>query len=243
MAHLLETRADLRRAFYLLTGTSAADSAIAEHDSEPGDTVNNWLQLGLWEAQYWIITHASPTRWIERWSVAKGDWEGSDQTGGKYVELPDDFIRLRATTDWSGLFRENGDRWGSLLPDDDDWRTRRGDFYWIENDRLRLTRLARPPNPVEVEYYQRHIRLTSDNSDDDGGVIDFPMQDRPLIVGLAAQEAADHPSFPGDTEKVAKISRYVKRWQERVRSRGRRTREPRKVKHQPALGSRFYSRG
>jgi hypothetical protein len=237
MSHLLHSRADLRRAFYRLTGTSEADSALSEHDTDPGSTVLGLLMLGLWEAQHYAIDVAAPDRWVGRHPVESWETEGRR----RYTPLPDDFMRLVGDFETSALFYPAGDRWGRLI--DPSLKTTHGDAYYIENERLNLTRLARPPRNVEIEYYYRHPDLTSDDPDAEGGAIDFPLEDRMLIVALAALEFSNWPSFPGDVGRQAAIQQTVKRWRERIHQRGRRSRQPRRVRHARALGNRFFKRG
>jgi hypothetical protein len=239
MSETLESRADLRRAFYRLSGLSESDTALQEHEAQPGDTVNGWLQQGLWEAQRFLVSKGAPNRWVTR--APLGGWVKDSTIGLRYTDLPDDFLRLAGDQEQSGLWTPNGQRWGALIQPEQ--KNLAGGLYFLENDRIYLTRLARPPSNLHMEYYRRHHVLRSDNPEADDGRIDFPREDRMLIVAYAAQEAADSPEFPGTLEDVARIARLVKRWKDRAYHGARRTREPRKLKHPRSLGNHWYSTG
>lgn len=239
MSTRLRSRADLRRALYRLIGGSPSDTSLTEHDDQPGDTVNGWLEQGFREAQFFVINRADANRWLRRWEVPVSSLEGSDRDGGRYVDLPDDFLRAAGTLDLSPMWRGRH-RWGKLV--ENEWKTRTGNYFWIQNDRLWFAPLAKPRG-IELEYFYQIPVPTRDDPAEEGGEIDFPEDDRMLIVAYAALEASDHPQFPGGLEHVGKIQRLARRWENRVAQRARRSQQPRRVKHSRALGNRFYSRG
>lgn len=235
MATKLSNRAELRLAFYRLTGTSSSDSALSEHETSANDTIHSLLYQGMREAQSWYIASADPTRWRKRSSAIT--WSGTEAAdGGRYTALASDFLRLYGDADGSSLVEADGTRWGRMIQVQD--RNRRGSFYWIDNDRMWITRGASPPTTLYYEYYYEAPELA-----DDSTAPDFPERDRGLIVAFAADLFADTPQFPGDMELDLKIRRHLKALKERIYVRGRRSREPRKVRHTRAFGSHYFGAG
>lgn len=242
MSTTLDNRAELRLAFYRLTGFSDGDGSLSEHEVQSGDTVNSWLQEGLWEAQSWYLSNADPHLWKRTIPLAV---EEDDE--GKFVRLPGDFLRLYGDQENSAIRKPGSSRWGRLIPPEDGQR-RAYASYWIENrDRLRFSRGTSVETGLVLDYNYRHPVLSSDDEGDDEegayGVIDFPVEDRRLIVALAAEIASQHPSFPAGFERAMQIQRYADQLKTRIYTRARRTREPRKVRHPRGLGSHWLSTG
>lgn len=230
MSVSLSNRAQLRLAFYRLTGTFAGDGILAENEEQEGDNVNRYLHQGMRDAQLWLLDTANPHRWKK--STAALTFTGSDTTGGRYVDLPDDFLRAYGDSENSALRETNGDRWGVMVQPED--RHRRGDGYWIENDRLYLLRGANPPANVVLDYIYLAPELTDDDTEPD-----FPADDRELIVAFAAYDFALHPQFPNPAE-LPKIERYLGVKQKQASQRGRMSREPRRMKSKRAIGGRWW---
>lgn len=235
MAFTLDDRSALRRAFYRLTGTSSGDDALEEHDNETNEAVHYHLQHGLWDAQSWLIATVDPYRWISI-SDPITSWTGTDDTtGGRYTTLPADFLRLAGDADTSALRGADGEAWGVLL---DDPRRRfdiAGDAYYLVDEQLWITKRAAPPATLYLHYHERHPVL-----EDDVTTIDFPILDRPLIVGFAGQSYAAEASLPGGQEMVGKIDAYLDRAKRLAVSRGRRTHEPLKLRPRDTFGTQFF---
>lgn len=233
MSFLLEDRPSLRRAFYRLTGTSADDDALAEHDSEALEAVHQHLQYGLWDAQEYLLSVGDPSRWVK--SATLTGWV-SEADGRKYVALPDDFLRLAGDERTSALRSVDGREWGSLAQADARLYAYSPSAYWIEGERLFLgTGATIPTGDITIYYHFRHAVLAAEDTP-----IDFPVEDRPLIVAFAAELYAAEPSFPGGSEGMASIRVAVAQAKQKAARRARRTREPRKLRPPPALGTHYF---
>lgn len=239
MATTLANRAELRLAFQRLTGFGSSDGSLSARETSAGDAVNAWLQQALWDAQAWYLSNVDPHRWLTVSSALS--WSGSDATGGRYTALPTDFLRLYGDQEVSALHEANGNRWGRLVQPEQ--RTSRGNGFYLLDDNLYLLRGAAPPT-VYLDYAHRHPTLSDDTGTGSAGLIDFPLDDRNLVVAFAGKLASLTPGvFPGDSKEVALINEALKEAQEIAYTRGRRTREPRKVRRPAALGSHWFSTG
>lgn len=232
-AFTLANRAALRRAFYRLTGTSATDDQLSEHDTESNETVHYYLHRGLWSAQEYLVTVGGWSRWVTR--VALGAWS-TDGEGRRYVALPDDFLRLAGDERESALL-EDGRAWGSLIPGPDSDHSPYVAGYWIEGDRLYAGRTASVPAGLTLKYIARHPVITSDDETTPAGAIDFPLVERPLIVAFAAYHFSRDPSFLGDRDAMQVELATAKAEAAR---RSRTSREPNKLRPPPGLGTHWF---
>lgn len=242
MATTLLNRRELRLAFYRLTGLSDDDGVLREHEANAGDTVDGWLQEGLWEAQSWYLSHADPNLWVKR--LGPLDVEPAEDGGGlRYTILPTDCLRVAGDQENSALRYRDGKRWGIMKPPEMEGLGATNSYH-VEDRRLYYGRFAGLPHDgLWLKYHYRHPLLTADSETEAGGVIDFPTEDRRLIPALAARIATEHPSYPGSMERAMFVHRRVDDLQKRIYTRARRTREPRKVRHPRALGSHWMSTG
>ena len=226
LAQLLSFQA----AFYRLTDTDSTDDALTEHDASTLEAVNQFLQEGLDDAQDYLMACGLSDRWVKQ-ATAITSWSGADATdGGRYKALESDFFRLAGDYETSALRQINGDRWGRLIDAPDRFRMR-GDRYYLLNEQLWLTRAAAPPSSVIYDY---HFRLPAlDNVTD----VDFPIEDRPLIVACAAQRAMADSWLPGGAEMEAKIEKNVRVCEQRAFRRTRRSRAQRRLRARRGVGT------
>lgn len=238
----INNRPDIKRAFYRLLGIGPNDDALTEYDSEAEETVHYFIQHGLWNAQYWLLTNTPIKNWISAHGpiVTDGsgngttifDWSGSDSTGGQYVALPTDFIRLVGDEEDTALYTLSDFRgWGSEATQRKKHKWR-GSSYYLENDRLYLALNARPKNNLYFDYYARHAEL-----DDEADTLDFPIDIRPMIPAEAAVIALSESWLPfEDMDTSVKIINNLEYWRGIASSRGRRSRTPVKyrARHNPA---------
>lgn len=215
----LDTLPDLRKAFYRLTGTSADDDALMEHDEGPNGSVDFFVQHGLWDAQEHMLSFGDPDhRWLKRGALDFYDSEEGE--GTRVALLPLDFLRL--TQDERGALRatQGATAWGREV-DAEDRFDAGGDRFFIAGNRIGLTKRARvPPGGLHILYYARHSELG------DATVIEFPVAERPLIIAFAGSHFATHPAFPGDADAYAKIERNLETWKTRAVRASRRSRRP-----------------
>ena len=231
----LDNRVEIKNAIYQLTGFSGEDGALSEHETNTGDSLNRIVYQAMRDAQSWYLSSVNPDYWKKQ-SATLSFTNAESTEGGSYASLPADFLRLYGDTPNSALRRPEGLRWGRLiqLPQ----RTIYGNFYWIQNDKLWLARSATPYSDLIMDYSYDIPELTAD-----GTAVDFPEEDRVLIPAFAAADIADWPMFPGDAELRQRLSSYLTRKKREIYVRGRRTKEPRKVKHNPTLGTRWFVTG
>ena len=228
---VLTDRLSLRRAFFRLTGVDANNTALTEHDGSTLETLYQFLQYGLWDAQAFLIDCGMGDRWIKRSSTLS--FSGSDSVdGGKYTALPSDFLRLAGDDDVSALCQPDGTRWGRLV----DMRCRgevRGNYYWLMNDRLYIAPGASPPSDLVMEYHHKLATLA------DGSTVDFPEEHRSLIVAYAADRAQSDAWLPGDLEMNAKIAANLDRLKKLAWVRARRNSGPRKMRARRVVGTHW----
>lgn len=239
MSQTLSSWKELRHAFFRLVGAGPADSAFAEHDEADGDTVNAFIQQGLWDAQSWWLSNVDPSRWVTTSSALS--WSGADATGGRYTSLPTDLLRIYGTKEVSAIRESGGDRWGQLIDPED--RDHYGDLYYLLDGELWICRGANPPSGVVLDYNHRHDTYTESTDESDATWLDFPIDGRKLVVGYAAKDASLHPMFPGDESDRRNIGLYLRDAQTECHVRGRRTRESRKVRSNTGIGNRFLWKG
>jgi hypothetical protein len=230
---LLEDRAALRRAFYRLTGSAPDDDGLTEHDSEALEAVHQHLQYGLWDAQEYLVSVGEPGRWVKAATLT--GWT-SEVDGRRYIALPSDFLRLAGDERTSALRDGNGFAWGALVQGDARLQNFDPSAYWLENERIYVGSLASFPTTLTFLYHHRHAVLETDST-----AIDFPVEDRPLIVAFAAERASAEPWFPGGADAVQAIRVVLAEAKQRAARRARRTREPRKLRPPPGLGTHWWS--
>lgn len=223
---VLTDRASLARAFYRLTATSATNPALIEHDSSSLETLYQYLQYGAWDAQEYMIDAGLGATWVTTSSTLT--FSGADSTGGKYVALPSDFLRLAGDDEASALRQPGGTRWGLLIPFEERRRAY-GNKYWLQGDganlwRIWLARGASPPSDLVCDYHHRLATLA------DSTAVDFPTQHRALIVAFAADRAQTDSWLPGDMEMQAKIASNLVKLKKEVMRRARVTDGPKRMK-------------
>lgn len=230
---VLTNLASMQRAFYRLTDTASDDDSLIEHDDSSLEAVNQFLQYGANDAQDYLMDCGLSDRWVKP-HTAITSWSGSDSAdGGRYVSLPSDFFRLSGDGMTSALRQADGTRWGQLMDFRDRFRVR-GNRYWLQNEQLWIARGANPPASLLVDY---HFRLPTLSS----STVDFPTEDRPLIVAYAAERAMEDSWLPGGPEMEAKIRNKVRICEQRAFRRSRRSRAQRKLRPKPTIGTHYFT--
>jgi hypothetical protein len=235
VAFLLENRAALRRKFYILTGSTSDDDALNEQDAETNEMVHYYIQMGLWAAQERLISRGMRSRWLATSGALEFSSSATEDTGGgRYADLPADFLRLAGDEQTSGVRQPDGCRWGQQI-DDARLFSLRGDFFALRNEQLWVTRGANLPAALVLGYYQRHAVLVADDTD-----LDFPEHLRDGIVAEAGSLAAQDSWLPGGPEMQAKIDEKVTSWRKRAAAWARQTRQPRTLRAPDTFGSHWY---
>ncbi len=230
---VLTDRASLLRAFYRLTATSATDGALSEHDNTTNEAVYQHLQYGLNDAQQYLIRAGLSDRWVKESSTLT--WSGTEATdAGRYVALESDFLRLAGDAGVSALHQPNGRRWGRLIEYRDHLRAGQN-RYWLQNERLWITPGSNPPSDLEMDFIFRLPTLA------DSTTIDFPEDDRPLVIAYAADSAQAEAWLPGGAEMRQNISANLRRRKDQAWSRARRTRRARKLRPSTMFGSHWHA--
>lgn len=224
-AHLITARPDLRRHFYRLLGIMPQDRSLDGFDSEPQESVNYFIQQGLWNAQGWLITNGRAPLWRKRWDLSSATWT-TDSYGVDSTDLPSDFFRLDGDRYHPALWDGGSDRpWGQETSYQHG-ETVRGNFFWVQNDKLWTAREAQRPNTLYASYFYRHPEI------DDSTTIDFPQELRPLIAAEAAYLAMMESWMPiDDQETRSRIWNNLQYWREKAESDLRPTKEP--PRHDP----------
>lgn len=235
----LSDLASLRKAFYRLVDTEADDPALTEHGSSENEVVDQLLTYGAHDAQDFLLAANRGDLWLSEVGVpTESSWQGSENTdGGRYTDLSglsESFLRLAGDEEISALREDDGEPWGKLV----DWHTHRkrlrGNYYWIEGERLWIARGASPPSDLEMHYHYR-ISLPTGSTD-----VDFPAADRPLIVAYAGQRALNEPWAPGGEELERKVARNLEYQKQRSRSRNRTSRQPRQMQQRQMVGTHWF---
>ena len=230
---VLSTLAGLRTAFYRLTNTASDDEGMVEFEGSANETVDYFLQHGLWAAQEYIIDFGNKYRWLKA-SAALAFASGSDATtGGRYEALPADFLRLAGEDDFSALRTPDGKKWGRLIPVEHRYDVF-GNCYYIRDDNIWICAGASPPSDVVMDYHWR-LQLIASLT-----FTDFPREYRPLIVAEAAVLAMEEDWFSGTDEDKAALDRNAKAWRTKASRGMRRTQQPRKIKAKPVQGSHWF---
>lgn len=224
----LDTVAKVRHAWYRLVGSVPADSALTELGESEDDVAYLYLTSGCRDAQQYML-HNGYNGWRQRSSALS--WSGTDATtGGKYSDLPTDFLRADGNRDRSALVQANGDRWGTQIDAEDD--NAKGNYFYFLGDEIWLARTASPPTTLYLKYNYQHPVWTS------GVTIDFPANVRSLIVAYAANSAKEENWFIGDHTMEAKVREAVLLAEKKVRMFVRQTKQSRQWRRPQRLGGR-----
>lgn len=230
---VLTNLASMQRAFYRLTDTASDDDSLIEHDDSSLEAVNQFLQYGLNDAQDYMMDCGLSDRWVSQ-ATAITSWSGTEAAdGGRYKPLESDFFRLSGDDMTSALRKIDGTRWGSLIDFRDRFRVR-GNRYWLQDSNLWIARGANPPASLIYDYHHRLPTLSSDT-------VDFPTEDRPLIVAYAAERAMQDSWLAGGEEMMAKIQANRRACEQRAFRRTRRSRTMRKLRPKPTFGTHYYT--
>lgn len=232
MSDLDSVTAILRR-FYRLVGTRSADPELRRRDEELDEVAYTYLTLGSRSAQFFMLD-AGYHGWRKRSSALS--FSGTDESdGGRYVDLPSDFLRAFGSKriNSSSLVEPDGTPWGSEIDARDDHL--RGDMYYFRGigDQLWLARGAKPPETLYLDYHYRHPEW------DENVTIDFPLLIRDLIPTYAATKAMDDNWLPGGQDYELKIDRARKRAEVDARKLARPSKEPRRFKPPTRIGNRY----
>lgn len=217
----LTDRDSLLRAMYRLLDTDAGDGALTEHDPEdsPLQGITLHLQQGAEDAQEYLIG-AGSTWWHE---ASEPLTYSTASDGRQYVELPDDFRRLFGAQDRSALHDSTGRGWGIEITPDLKWRSPTLSAYYLERDRLWLTQGASPPTGLRMDYIRRVGDIV------DGTPVDFPEEDRTLIVAYGAFHAREEHWYTGGQQGEMKLDRNLQVKKRQAFKRARRSSAPRKI--------------
>jgi len=227
----LDTVDKHREAFYRLVGTESDDPALTDRGEETDEVVDLYLTRGCRVAQRWMLKMGYDG-WRERSSVLS--WSGTDAAdGGRYSDLPSDFLRAFGNQRVSALREADGRPWGVEMSAEDDFR--RGSFYYIRGEQLWIGHSAVPPGALYLAYHYRHPKWEGLTDND----IDFPMEARPLIVAEAANLAKEENWLPGGPEMERKIERARARAREEARDVARPTKQPRQMRQSRRVGNRW----
>ncbi len=237
MAIMLDNRAELRQEIYARVGLSGSDTALTEHETVSGDMMNRIIQQATFRAQEWIVEHVDATRWIAQTDVS--DARQVPDGRGRLKQMPATFLKASGDDRVSCLSRADGSRWGQMITLDE--RSARGDKFWFENDRLWFTPGARIPSDLEIEYVY-YIPEWSDDATPSGGTgwERWPESWRMLVPAFGAVLVTHTALFPGGLELMVRLQKGLedeKRW---VRSSGRRSNEPRRMRQQRPLSDRWF---
>lgn len=219
------------RRFYRLVGSVPDDEQLTELGELTDDIAYEALTEGTWDAQITML-EMGYTGWRKRSGALT--FSGSDEMdGGRYVDLPSDFLRAFGQDKGgrSALVEPSGRRWGAELTDEDD--TVEGQGYYIKDEQLWLLRGASPPGTVYLDYHYAHPEWSPSVE------IDFPLRCRSIIAPSAARVAADENWLPGAADMEAKIERAYFKARERVRRYVRQTKAPRRMKRPPRFATRY----
>ena len=217
----LTDRASLLRALFRLLDTDLEAGDMTEHD--PADVHQEGillqLQQGAEDAQAYMLK-AGSTWWLE----TSEPLDFQPQSDGRLaVTLPEGFRRLYGDGERSALHDARGTRWGVEIEPDLQWDgTRNG--YFLSGDKLRLVSNASPPAGLMMDYVRRIAEIR------DGTDVDFPEDDRSLIVAFAAFHAREESWYTGGPAGDRKIERNLGSKKSQAWTRARRTSTPRRAR-------------
>ncbi len=233
----LTDRASILREFYRLTGTSGSDRAATAHDSGTLEGIYNLLQHGAWDAQLYLIQVGEAALWLTTTSGAFA-WSGADSThGGRYTNLPSDFLRAAGSERESPLREPGGRRWGQLIDFEDRFSVW-GNRFWFQEGQLWVARGASPPSDLVLDYHERLATLADSAAGPPvvDNTVDFPIVHRPLIPAFAAERAAYQSWFPLDEAGKASVIANLRGLKRKARAQARRATQPRKMRRPAGVG-------
>jgi hypothetical protein len=228
---LLTDRASALREFFRLVNADASDDDLTEHDATTLEGAYEALDVGAARAQLFLIRIGQGESWLT--TGAALTVTGADPN--RYSALPADFLRLDSEETRSGLTYASGLGWGrEILPNE---RNRvRGNFYWVEKSaatseyRIRYASGAAVPAGVVPQYYRR-VEVLADSTD-----MELMVDDRNLVPAFAADYAKEQSWFAGGDEQRSAISRHLRSCQAEAYTRGRPSRNKRRVESEPVRG-------
>lgn len=234
---VLDTVPKCRQAFLRLTGTLDDDAALTELGEAQNEVVDLFLTRGVRLAQRWMLKMGYKG-WRKRFGPIT--WSGSDETvGGRFVNLPTDFLRAFGRDRESALREANGEQWGfEIDTDTEHWK---GDYYYFRGGddladvpgQLWITRNATLPTTIYLEYHYLHDAFAN------GITLDFPVEARWLIIAEAANLAKEENWLPGGQEMEQKIERALIRAREEARDIARPSKQVRKMRRVVRYGNRW----
>lgn len=225
----MTTVAQVLRAFYRLVGSVSGDSALLERGEASNDEVAyEALTRGCWAAQRYMLSQGYQG-WRKRGTAIS--WTGTEASdGGRYVSLPNDFLRAYGNGDVSCLVEAGGTRWGQEIKAENDfWK---GDYFYFRGTKLWITRDANPPGTIYLEYHYQHPTWTS------GVTIDFPTEVLPLVVAEAAYAVKDEDWIP-DNETPQRIESARITARKEAIEYSRQSKKPRSFRKRTVFGSRW----
>lgn len=226
----LDSVSKVKFAFLRLVGTEADDPELVLHGESVDEVIYLYLTRGSRAAQRYMLENGYQG-WVKR--SAALTWSGSDAAdGGRHTDLPTDFLRAYGHSRMSALEEADGDRWGSEIRTDEEYKYK-GDGYYFRGEELWLTRQAESPATVYLRYHYKHTLWSS------GVTIDFPMDARPLIVAEAADLARNENWTVLEREDELRIDRALDRAQKEARDLCRPSKQPRVLRRPPRFGSRW----
>lgn len=218
-------------AFFRLCGTETDDPELTLLGEGDNDVFLLNVTDGCRDAQRYMLDMGY-AGWHKR-SAALVFLGADDTDGGRYTELPSDFLRAYGTDRVSCLREANGNDWG--LEVHHEKHHHRGEFFFFRGTQLRITRGASPPTTLFLEYHFLHPNWDGlDDSD-----INFPLDARRLIVAQAANTAKEENWFPLDAAGELKIERALKRAKQKARGVARLSKTPRRFRSVRRVGNHW----
>ncbi len=225
----LDTVGEFRQAFYRLVGSVSTDHALVAQGESVNGVADYYLTRGARRAQTWLLRNGYQG-WRKRSSAIT--WLGSDSTtGGRYSDLPADFLRLYGDKHRSALTQANGDGWGTHILASEDRRL--GNFYYVRDQQIWITRNANPPTNVFLTYHYRHPVF------EDAVTLDFPEVLAVLVPPEAAKLAMSDNWLPGGGEMKSAIREALQDAREECRHHARQSKEPRRMKRRKVFGTHW----
>jgi hypothetical protein len=223
----METVAEVLRAWYRLTGTQSGDPGLTERGEADDEVAYESLTRGCWAAQRFMLKQGY-TGWRKRSTALV--WNGSDATdGGRYADLPVDFLRADGDETRSPLVEADGTRWGQQVhPDFDAYK---GDGFYFKGGKLWLLRTASPPT-LYLSYHYRHPKWSAVVT------IDFPTEALPLVVAEGANVAKEEDWLP-ERDAEERIERALVRARTEALDIARLTKQPRGFRNRNRFGTRY----
>ena len=226
----LDTVAKVKAAWHRLAGATSADPALVLNGESADDVAYQYLTRGCRVAQRWMLK-CGYQGWRKRSAALV--FSGTDAAdGGKYVALPDDFLRAYGNGRKSALTNAGGERWGTEVPTNDE--EAHGDGYYLRGSQIWLLRGAGTPATLYLDYHYQHPLWSALLTP-----IDFPLEARFLIPTEAAELAMGEEWWPGDEKSEEKLERALMRAREEARDVARQTKQPRQMRKPFRLGNRY----